>query len=111
MSASQSLRADCTKALRTVCRSNAERLNGLRGEVLDQINLLVGERSYFRAIDDDGANKLVVLEHRHRDYRPCIRRCGNLRLGIAGRRIEIPGLGQHVDNMNGPLREPHAAYC
>ena len=39
--------------------------DGLRGEVLDQLDLLVGERQPFLAVDGDGANQLIVLEHRY----------------------------------------------
>src|SRR5262249_27642065 len=43
-------------------------LNGddrLVGEVLDQLNLLVGERTDFLAIDGNGADELIRLEHWH----------------------------------------------
>ena len=46
-----------------------DRDDGLRGEILDQLDLLVGERPDLLAIDDDRADQLVVLEHRHRDER------------------------------------------
>ena len=39
--------------------------DGLGGEVLHQLDLLVGERPHLLAVDDDGADQLVVLEHRH----------------------------------------------
>ena len=39
--------------------------DGLRGEVLHQLDLLVGERADLLAVDGDGADQLVVLEHRH----------------------------------------------
>ena len=39
--------------------------DGLGGEVLNQLDLLVGEWTYLLAIDDEGADQLVVLEHRH----------------------------------------------
>ena len=39
--------------------------NGLRGEVLHQLDLLVGEWPHLLAVDDDRADQLVVLEHRH----------------------------------------------
>ena len=39
--------------------------DGLGGEVRDQLDLLVGERPNFLAVDDDRADQLVVLEHRH----------------------------------------------
>ena len=41
--------------------------DGLRGEVLDQLDLLVGERPHLLAVDRDGADQPVVLEHRHTD--------------------------------------------
>ena len=39
--------------------------DGLGGEVLHQLDLLVGERPDFLAEDGDGADQLIVLEHRH----------------------------------------------
>ena len=39
--------------------------DGLAGEVLDQRDLLVGERADFLAIDINAANQLVVLDHRN----------------------------------------------
>ena len=44
--------------------------HGLGGEVLHQLDLLVGERPDLLAVDDDGADQLVVLEHRHDEQRP-----------------------------------------
>ena len=41
--------------------------DGLGGEVRDQLDLLVGERPDLLAVDDDGADQLVVLEHRTAD--------------------------------------------
>ena len=52
--------------------------DGLRGEVLHQLDLLVGERANLLAVDDDGADQFVVLEHRHGDQRS---RAGKRRLG------------------------------
>jgi hypothetical protein len=37
--------------------------DGLRGEVRDQLDLLVGERAHLLAIDHDRANHLVLLKH------------------------------------------------
>ena len=39
--------------------------DGLVGEVLHQLDLLVGERTNLLAIDADRADQLVLLEHRH----------------------------------------------
>src|SRR5262245_45879617 len=41
--------------------------DGLRGEVLDQLDLLVRERPDFLPVDDNAADQLVVLEHGHGD--------------------------------------------
>ena len=43
--------------------------DGLGGEVRDQLDLLVGERAHLLAVDGDGADQLVVLEHRHGEQR------------------------------------------
>src|SRR5262249_53518087 len=39
----------------------------LRGEVPDQFNLLVGERTHFLAVDDNCADYIVVFQHRDPD--------------------------------------------
>ena len=39
--------------------------DGLRGEVRDQLNLLVGERTNFLAVDGDDADQIIFLEHRN----------------------------------------------
>src|SRR5262249_44416072 len=44
--------------------------DGLRGEVLDQLDLLVSEWPYFLAVDDNGTDEFVVPKHRYRDKRP-----------------------------------------
>src|SRR5262249_38967145 len=41
--------------------------DGLAGEILDQLDLLLGEWADLLAVNDDGADQLVVLEHRHTD--------------------------------------------
>ena len=62
----------------------------LRGEVRHQLDLLVGERPHLLAIDADGADQLVVLEHRHAtrsDAAPARRRDASgiaLEIGSAG---------------------------
>ncbi len=43
--------------------------DGLAREVLDQVDLPVGERPHFLAINGDRADELVLLEHRHVDHR------------------------------------------
>ena len=42
--------------------------DGLGGKVLDQIDLFVGERLYFLAVDDDAPDHLAIPEHRHADH-------------------------------------------
>ncbi len=39
--------------------------DGLAGEIRDQLDLLVGEGAHLLAIDADGADQLILLEHRH----------------------------------------------
>ena len=41
--------------------------NRLSGEVLDQLDLLVGEWADLLAVDKDCADQLIVLKHRHAD--------------------------------------------
>ena len=50
----------------------------------DQLDLLVGERPHFLAIDDDGADQLVVLEHRHHENGTMPRSSPSLRRIAAG---------------------------
>ena len=40
-----------------------------RGEVLDQLDLLVGEQADLLAIDGNSANQLIPLEHWHQHER------------------------------------------
>ena len=51
------------------------------GEILDQFDLLVGERTDLLAVNADRADQFVVLEHRHGEQRaepPAqARRCGS----------------------------------
>ena len=39
--------------------------DGLRGEVLNQLDLFVGKWANLLTVDEDGADELVLLEHRH----------------------------------------------
>src|SRR6185295_11118403 len=41
----------------------------LRGEVLEQLDLSLGEGTHLLAVDDDGADEFFILEHRHSDKR------------------------------------------
>src|SRR5262249_34879501 len=42
--------------------------DGLRGEVLNQLDLLLGEWPHLLAIESDHTNQLVILQHRHTKY-------------------------------------------
>ena len=46
------------------------------GKIGYQRDLLIGEQSYLRAVNADGADELVVLEHRDEEMRP---RAGRIR--------------------------------
>ena len=39
----------------------------LLGEIAHKLDLFVGERPDFRTVDDDDADQLVILQHRHGD--------------------------------------------
>jgi hypothetical protein len=43
--------------------------HGLGGEILDQLDLLVGERAHLLTIDGDNTDELLLLQHRHSGYR------------------------------------------
>src|SRR5262245_39680067 len=47
--------------------------DGLSGEILHQLDLLVGEQADILAIDGNSANQIIHLEHRHQDERACPR--------------------------------------
>ena len=44
--------------------------DGLGGKVLHQRNLLVGERPHHLAIDDNGADELIIFEHGYDEFGP-----------------------------------------
>ena len=129
MSASHSRAADLISVSSTVCRSKVERLitfstsavavccwsdsaqlaeqprvldgdDGLRGEVLHQIDLLVGEGTHLLAVDEDRADQLVLFQHRHGDH-------------ASARRASWPAgprtsLGSVVDDVNHRFGLQHA---
>ena len=55
--------------------------DGLGGEVLHQLDLLVGERAHLLAVDGDRADQLVVLEHRHDERSRAAAKLGTARRG------------------------------
>src|SRR5262245_53741405 len=56
--------------------------DGLRGEILNQIYLLIVEGSDLLPIDSDSTNQVVLLEHRHDQKRPSSGNLGNRLIGI-----------------------------
>ena len=42
--------------------------DGLGGEILDKIDLLVVKRLDFLAVDDEAPDHLAILKHRHADH-------------------------------------------
>src|SRR5262249_55876373 len=56
--------------------------DGLRGEILDQIYLLIVEGSDLLAIDSDRTNQVILLEHWHDQKRPSSGNLGNRLIGI-----------------------------
>src|SRR5271169_2611158 len=53
--------------------------DGLGGEVLYQLDLLVVERPDLGTVDDEGADQLIFLEHRDREHSPGAGELGKLR--------------------------------
>ena len=82
--------------------------DGLSGEVRDQLDLLVGERAHLLAVDDDRADQLVLLEHRHGSNGAS---AGELDDGDAARvALAIGVVGREVGDVNRPAScRQHAA--
>ena len=57
----------------------------LRGEILDQLDLLVAERAHLLTVDAERPDQHFFLEHRHDKKGPCARDIGNGN----GRRIAL----------------------
>ena len=76
--------------------------DSLGSEVLDQLDLLVGERTHFLAVNGDRANQLAVLEHGNAERCPITAKLdrGN-HIGIA---FEIGRDRRDVDNVDHLLR-------
>ncbi len=71
--------------------------DGLGGKILYQINLFASKRAHLMAVDDDRANRLIVLEHRHREQSPRTRRFDHRNDGRVAFGISV--LGSHVDDV------------
>src|SRR5262249_54120803 len=76
--------------------------DGLRGEILDQIYLLIVEGSDLLPIDSDSANQVVLLEHRHDQKRPSSGNLGNRLIGIfrsdVGDVCDLPRVSDTVED-------------
>ena len=73
--------------------------DGLGGEVRDQLDLLVGERPHLLAVDGDGADKFVLLEHRHGEW------CERRRIDDgdeAGIALDVGRFRPHVGDVDRP---------
>ena len=118
--------ADSTSVSSTVCRSKVERLMTLSTSAVavcccsdsrsslssrvfsmamtawrrssDQLDLLVGEWAHLLAVDADGADQLVLLEHRHDQKRPGARELGDRFIGAFRREVG------NVDHLLRPAR-------
>ena len=83
--------------------------DGLRGEILDQLNLLGGERADLLPVDADCPNQLVLLEHWHAKHRAGT---GKFDRGDAHRvAFGIGLLCSYVGNVDHLPRPHHAAQC
>ena len=72
--------------------------HGLRGEVLDQLDLLIAERPDLLAIDGDGADQFALLEHGNKEVRSC---AGGFHEGYdTGVAIDIARLRRDVGNVD-----------
>ena len=74
--------------------------DGLRGEVLDQLDLFIGERANLLAVDPDYPYHFVVLDHRDADQGAC---AGKLDGGGA-HPIRVSERGFDVGNLDRSLR-------
>src|SRR5215472_1220746 len=83
--------------------------DGLLGEIANQLDLIVGERLRLLAVDKDGADKLVVLEHRHGNESSRAGDRRELGRGEARWHVEEPGLREGICDVNGLLRPGKAA--
>src|SRR5262249_43432125 len=85
-----------------------DRADGVGGGSLGQFDLLVGKRPNLLAIDCNGTDQLVLLEHRYGNHRPSAAECDDLRAAEAGRRIEVPWFGLDIGDLNRLFRRGRA---
>src|SRR5262249_55357397 len=89
--------------------------DGLRGEVLDQIYLLIVEGSDLLAIDSDRTNQVVLLEHRYDQKRPSSGNLGNRLIGIfrsdVGDVCDLPRVSDTVEDTGRATRRNRIALA
>jgi hypothetical protein len=76
-----------------------DRDDSLRGEIRDQLDLLASERADLLVKDADGADQLLLLEHRHNEQRP-----DTAKLDASNRQriaLEIGSVGTIIDHIDG----------
>src|SRR5262249_25925783 len=86
-----------------------------RGECLDQIYLLIVEGPDLLPIDSDGANQVVLLEHRHDQKRSSPGNLGNRLIGIfrsdVGDVCDLPGVSDTVEDTGRATRRNRIALA
>src|SRR5262249_56487081 len=80
--------------------------DGLRGEVLDQLDLFVGEGPNLLAINADRSNELVFLEHRHPEPRARARQFDKANHEVIA--LDVSLLSREVVNVDYLLRSGDA---
>src|SRR5262249_29379549 len=66
--------------------------DSLPGEIADQLDLLIGERANLLAVNDEGADQLVLFEHRHGENGPSLGKPGERSTYIGRCRHEVGDL-------------------
>src|SRR5262249_41289867 len=89
--------------------------DGLCGEILDQIYLLIVEGSDLLPIDSDSTNQVVLLEHRHDQKRPSSGNLGNRLIGIfrsdVGDVCDLPRISDMVEDTGRATRRNRIALA
>src|SRR6516165_5644249 len=82
--------------------------DSLRGEVLDQLDLLIGERPNYLSVDAEETDHLVFLQHGHPENGSLTTEldCGN---GL-GNAFQVRLLDREIGNMDHLSRLKHAGY-
>ena len=90
-----------------------DRDDGLPGEILDQLDLLVGERPHLLPVDGDHADQRALLEHGHDEKRAGTIDQGDRLVGIFRSEVgdvdELLGVGDAVEEARRPARSHRIA--